>query len=226
MADSCPKTVEKSVSEWSNEGMPIQYQKADGSHCEYRTNFDGEVDQPSTEESEHDENSGLHQRDERDSRPRAVDVANFPLGWSLATRLIPSGAVKREYDMSASRPGLPLHVVRHEAIKFFQVLMSSETPYFKSIGEGWALNGFMYCLTEDDDVGVVVRQLDDSSTCGDTARVMLSVVTRDSEMESGSSGKISAAIEAWDYALRQLVNGASAQTVGPIRSPTCILQRF
>ncbi|KAF4708646.1 hypothetical protein FOZ62_032665 [Perkinsus olseni] len=131
--------------------------------------------------------------------------------------------------MSRNRPGSSPDRVRHEAIRFFQVLMSPESPHFQFTGDGWTLHGFMYRLTSDDDVGVVVRQVDDDSKDSDgeeTGRILLSVITRDSKMERGPSPKMLSAIDAWDYALRQLVNGARAPAVGSFSVQTIPLFEY
>ncbi|KAF4755118.1 Structural maintenance of chromosomes protein 1B, partial [Perkinsus olseni] len=184
------------------------------SSLNYQGEPDGETD-PALR-NDFDDREEDDDNDVDDGPDDASHVSCFPLGWSIATRLIPSGAVKREYDMSSSRPGSSVDRVRHEAIRFFQVLMSPESPHFQFTGDGWTLNGFMYRLTRDDDVGVVVRQVDDDSDDsdgGEAARILLSVITRDAKMERGPSPKMLSAIDAWDYALRQLVNGARAPTV-------------
>ncbi|KAF4734036.1 Structural maintenance of chromosomes protein 1B, partial [Perkinsus olseni] len=184
------------------------------SSLNYQGEPDGETD-PALR-NDFDDRGEDDDNDVDDGPDDASHVSCFPLAWSIATRLIPSGAVKREYDMSSSRPASSVDRVRHEAIRFFQVLMSPESPHFQFTGDGWTLNGFMYRLTRDDDVGVVVRQVDDDSKDSDgegTTRVLLSVITRDSKMERGPSPKMLSAIDAWDYALRQLVNGARAPTV-------------
>ncbi|KAF4758966.1 hypothetical protein FOZ63_029822 [Perkinsus olseni] len=185
------------------------------SSLNYQGEPDGETD-PALRNDFDDREDDDDDNDVDDGPDDASHVSCFPLGWSIATRLIPSGAVKREYDMSSSRPGSSVDRVRHEAIRFFQVLMSPESPHFQFTGEGWTLSGFVYRLTRDDDVGVVVRQVDDDSDDshgGGTARILLSVITRDAKMERGPSPKMLSAIDAWDYALRQLVNGAKAPTV-------------
>ncbi|EER09469.1 hypothetical protein Pmar_PMAR016401 [Perkinsus marinus ATCC 50983] len=209
VAYSHQRAAEENIPKRSNEVSPSLQKKYDSSSQEP----DGEVDPPPIKDAGQGEDACISSQPELNASTREP---NFPLGWSIASRFIPSGAVKREYDMSLSRPGSPSYKVRHEAIKFFQVLMSPETPHFQSVGEGWALNGFMYRLTRDDDVGVVLRQVEDPSKDGDTARILLSVITRDSRVGRGNTPKMTAAIDAWDFALRQLVSGATAQTVGTI----------
>ncbi|KAF4674079.1 hypothetical protein FOL47_009758 [Perkinsus chesapeaki] len=154
-------------------------------------------------------------------------VSNFPIGWKTATRLIPSGEVKREYNMTANRAtGVPIHRVRHEAIRFFQILMSPEQPYLQSVGDGWCVNGFMYRLTRDDDVGVLIRQINDGGDNGKDSLLMLNVVMKDVKIER-MTPKISAAIEAWDYAIRELVNGnAKAQMVNICPSTSYAVVHF